>query len=98
MKAKELLEALMQNYISIEASGIVKICKETGFDSFSWFFPVADDAGADDGEYFYIYLDDEEELKSTEKFLTRFGLNTYFDYAIPLRDSECWVGLVKIED
>ena len=49
-----------------------------------------------EGEYFYVYLDTDSEMKETEKF---FGQP--FDYAFPLRDevpTTAWVGLLKIEE
>mgnify|MGYP007013973617 CR=1 FL=1 len=47
----------------------------------------------EEGEYFYTYLEDEQEMKDTETFIGQ-----PFDYAFPLRDCDEWVGLVKVED
>ena len=90
MKAKELLKKVMRNYMDIEGSGVIEFNE---FSSLSVYFNVADECDVDDGEYFYTYLEDEQEMKDTEKFLGQ-----PFDYAFPLRDCDEWVGLVRIED
>ncbi len=95
MTTKQLLYALMPNFIDMEGCGIITIDEESVV---SGYFPVADECDVESGEYFYTYLEDEQEMTDTEKFLTKHGLDQHFDYAFPLRDSDGWVGLVKIED
>ena len=90
MKAKELLKKVMRNYMDIEGSGVIKFDE---FSSLSVYFSVADECDVEKGEYFYTYLEDEQEMKDTEKFLGQ-----PFDYAFPLRYFDGWVGLVKVED
>lgn len=91
MNAKELIKKLCCNYINIEGCDMVTIDKVAPV---SGYFPIADECDVEDGEYFYTYLDDEDEMKSTEKFLGQ-----PFDYAFPLRDSDGWVGLISmVED
>lgn len=95
MTAKKLLYALMPNFIDMEGSDIITIDEDSVV---SGYFPVADECDVESGEYFYVYLEDEQEMKDTEKFLTKHGLDQHFDYSFPLRDSDGWVGLVRIED
>lgn len=90
MKAKELLKKLCKNFIDIEGCDIITIDEDSPV---SGYFPVADECEVESGEYFYTYLEDEQEMKDTEKFLGQV-----FDYAFPLRDCDEWVGLVKVED
>ena len=90
MKAKDLLKKVCQNYMDIECSDVIEISEDAPV---SGYFPIADECDVEDGEYFYTYLDDEDEMKSTEKFLGQ-----PFDYAFPLRDSDGWVGIIKVED
>ena len=90
MKAKELLKKVMRNYMDIEGSDVIEISEDSHV---SGYFPVADECDVEEGEYFYTYLEDEQEMKATEKFLGQ-----PFDYAFPLRDCDEWVGLVRIED
>ena len=90
MKAKDLLKKVCQNYMDIEGSDMIEISEDAPV---SVYFPIADECDVEDGEYFYTYLDDEDEMKDTEKFLGQ-----PFDYAFPLRDCESWVGIIKIEE
>ena len=90
MKAKDLLKKVCQNYMDIEGSDVIEISEDSPV---SGYFPIADECDVDDGEYFYTYLEDEQEMKDTEKFLGQ-----PFDYAFPLRDSDGWVGIIKVED
>ena len=90
MKAKDILKKVCTNFIDIEECGIVPIYEVSPV---SGCFPIADECEVSEGEYFYVYLEDEQEMKDTEKFLGQ-----PFDYAFPLRDSEEWVGLMKVED
>lgn len=94
MKAKDLLKAVLYNSLDIEQCGVryiedndVSIC-----------FPVSDSCSVNDGEYFYIYLEDEDELEETERFLSIYGMKDHFDYAFPLVETAEWVGLVRIDD
>ena len=90
MKAKELLKKVMRNYMDIECSGVIEISEDSPV---SVYFSVADECDVEEGEYFYTYLEDEQEMKDTEKFLGQ-----PFDYAFPLRYFDGWVGLLRIED
>jgi hypothetical protein len=89
MKAKDLLKKVMRNYMDIECSGVIEISEDSPV---SVYFNVADECDVEEGEYFYTYLEDEQEMKDTEKFLGQ-----PFDYAFPLRDSDGWVGIIKVE-
>lgn len=93
MKAKELLKKVCTLFIDIESCGIVPINEVSPV---SGWFSIADECEVEEGEYFYVYLDSDSEMKETEKF---FGQP--FDYAFPLRDevpTTAWVGLLKIEE
>lgn len=90
MKAKEILKKVCTNFFDIEECGIVTINEDSPV---SGWFHIADECEVSEGEYFYVYLEDEQEMKDTEKF---FGQP--FDYAFPLRISDDWVGLLKVED
>ena len=90
MTAKQLLYALMPNFIDMEGCDIITIDEESVVSSY---FPVADECEVESGEYFYTYLEDEQEMKDTEKFLGQV-----LDYAFPCKECYEWVGLVKIED
>lgn len=90
MKARDILKKLCQNHIDIEGSGIVEINEDSPV---SIWFPIADECEVESGEYFYTYLEDEQEMKDTEKFLGQV-----FDYAFPCKECYEWVGLVKVED
>lgn len=90
MKAKELLKKVMRNYMDVEGSGVIEINEDSPV---SGYFLIADECDVYDGEYFYTYLEDGQEMKDTEKFLGQ-----PFDYAFPLRDSDGLVGLIKVED
>lgn len=90
MKAKELLKKLCKNFIDIEGCDIITIDEDSPV---SGYFPVADECEVESGEYFYTYLEDEQEMKDTEKFLGQV-----FDYAFPCKECYEWVGLVKVED
>lgn len=90
MKAKELLKKLCINFIDIEGCGIITIDDSSPV---SVYFPVSDECDVESGEYFYTYLEDEQEMKYTEKFLGQV-----FDYAFPCKECYEWVGLVKVKD
>lgn len=90
MKAKDILKKLCVNFIDIEVCGIVPINEVSPV---SGWFPIADECEVSEGEYFYVYLEDEEEMKDTEEF---FGQP--FDYAFPCKECFDWVGLLKVED
>lgn len=90
MKAKKLIFKLCRNYINIECCDLITIDEALPVSNY---FDLADECEVEDGEYLYTYLNDEQEMKDTEKFLEQ-----PFDYAFPLRDSDGWVGLIKVED
>ena len=90
MKAKDLLKKLCENFIDIEGCSVITINEDAPV---SQWFGIADECEVEEGEYFYTYLEDEDEMKDTERFLGQ-----PFDYAFPIRDSEEWIGIIKVED
>lgn len=92
MTAKLLLAAVLYGGIDIEQCGTAHINND--YVTVAGLFPVADECEVKPGEYFYIYIEDEHEMKVLEEC----DFKRPFDYAFPIRESEGYIGLFRFDD
>lgn len=98
MKAKEILNFILTNYVGTENAGIINV--EAGEDPCTYFAELCDSTDfLVDGEYFWFFTTDDEKDLNLNKLLSFSKddpLLKFADYEFPAKDG--WYILFKIED
>lgn len=97
MKAREILNFMLTNYVSTEYAGIIEV--EKGEDASQYFADLCDSTDfISDGEYFWFYSTNDNKDLDLKKFLSFSKddpLLKFADYEFPTKDG--WYILFKID-